>query len=89
MIRMSYHVYIIECHDGTLYTGITTDLARRLAEHAAGKGAAYTRTHGAARIAYSETQPDRSAASRREAAIKKLTRAQKQALVSACAIVRP
>ncbi len=76
-----YHIYIIRCRDGSLYTGITTDLARRLAEHQSGKGGHYTRAHGAKSIVYSEPHPDRSSASRREAAIKKLSREGKEKLV--------
>lgn len=76
-----YFVYILQCSDKTLYTGITTDLARRLKEHHEGKGGHYTKAHGAKRMLYSEPHPDRSAASRREAAIKKLSRENKLALV--------
>ena len=71
------------CADGTLYTGITNDLQRRLAAHATGKGAKYTRSHGARQLVYSEAHASRSAALTREAAVKKLTRTQKQALISA------
>jgi putative endonuclease len=78
-----YFVYIIECGDGSLYTGITTDLERRLTQHRAGKGGHYTRSHKAVRVAYSEAQPDRSAAQKREAEIKKWTREQKLTLVAA------
>ena len=80
-----YFVYLLECENGALYTGITTDLARRFAEHAAGKGGRYTRAHPPVRIAYSEKQPDRSAALKREAEIKRWTRAEKLALVSTSA----
>lgn len=76
-----YYVYIVECADGSLYTGITTDLKRRLVEHKAGTGAAYTRAHGAIKIVYSERKANRSTALKREAAIKKLTRAQKLKLI--------
>ncbi len=78
-----YFVYILECKDGTLYTGITTDLARRLAEHKDGIGAAYTRSKKAKRIVYSEKARDRSTASKREAEIKRLTRVKKLALINA------
>ena len=65
---MSYFVYILECADGTLYTGITTDLARRLMEHKSGTaGARYTRAHGAKRFLYSEPYDTRGNALRREA----------------------
>lgn len=76
-----YHVYLLECADGSIYTGIATDVARRLSEHQAGKGGAYTRGHGAVRMAYTEEHPDRSSASKREAAIKKLSRTAKQRLI--------
>lgn len=77
---MPYFVYLLECADGTLYTGITTDVERRFAEHQKGIGSHYTRSHGAKRIVYTEEHPNRSAASVREAAIKKLTREEKLAL---------
>lgn len=76
-----YYVYILRCADKSLYTGITTDIARRLAEHRAGRGARYTRSRGAARVVYSERKLNRSTASRREAEIKSLSRAAKLALI--------
>lgn len=76
-----YFVYILQCGDKTLYTGITTDLKRRLKEHKDGTGGHYTRARGAKKIAYSEEHPDRSAALKREAAIKKLSRRNKLALI--------
>ncbi len=78
-----YTLYILECSDGSLYTGITTDLDRRFNEHKEGKGGHYTRAHKAQRIVYSEQHPDRSSASKREAAIKRLSRSEKQALIHA------
>jgi putative endonuclease len=72
-----YAVYILECADGTLYTGITTDLKRRLKEHQAGTGARYTRARGAVRMVYTEKHKNRSTASKREAEIKRLPRARK------------
>jgi putative endonuclease len=75
-------VYILECADKTLYTGITTDLDRRLAAHAAGKGARYTKGRGPFRLVYSETCASRAEASKRETAIKALDRAQKRQLCS-------
>ena len=77
---MKYFVYLLECADGSLYTGITTDVARRLKEHQAGTGGHFTRAKGALRILYTEEHPDRSSASKREAAIKKLSRLQKLGL---------
>ncbi len=76
-----YFVYILQCSDATLYAGITTDVARRLKEHKEGKGGHYTRSRGAKKMLYSEKHPTRSAALRREAAIKKLTRKNKLALL--------
>ena len=76
-----YFVYLLECEDGSLYTGITTDVARRLKEHQAGTGGHFTRARGAKRILYTEEHPDRSSASKREAAIKKLSRPKKLKLV--------
>ena len=78
-----YYVYILECSDNTLYTGITTDLQRRVDEHnTSEKGAKYTRLRRPVRLVYSEEQTDRSSASKREYALKKLSRMQKLALVS-------
>ena len=79
---MAWTVYILRCGDGTLYTGITDDLPRRLAAHRAGRGAKYTRGRGPLTLVYREEQPDRAAASRREWAIKRLTRAEKEALAA-------
>ena len=77
-----WFVYMVRASDDSLYTGITTDLARRLAEHQAGKaGAKYFRSRSAMAIVYSETANDRSAASIREAAIKKLSREKKLKLI--------
>ncbi|HEY85637.1 MAG TPA: GIY-YIG nuclease family protein [Chloroflexi bacterium] len=75
-------VYILQCSDDTLYTGWTTDLNRRAAEHKAGRGARYTRSRRPVKLVYHETQPDRRRAMQREAAIKKLPRAKKLALIS-------
>jgi putative endonuclease len=67
-----YYVYMLECADGTLYTGITTDLERRVEEHnSSDKGAKYTRMRRPVRLVYSETHEDRSSASKREYHIKK------------------
>ena len=78
---MSFYCYILECADGTYYTGWTTDPERRLRQHNAGNGARYTRTRRPVRLAYVEPLPDRSSAQKREIKIKKLTRTQKQALI--------
>lgn len=75
-------VYILRCADGSLYTGITTDSARRLAEHNGDgpRGARYTRSRRPVELVYAETAPSRDAAARREAAIKRFDRARKLAL---------
>lgn len=70
-------LYMLRCADGTLYTGITTDVERRLAEHNSGKGAKYTRSRRPVEVVYREPCPDKSAALRREIAVKRLSRAQK------------
>ena len=74
-------VYLLRCRDGSLYTGITNDLPKRLKAHAAGKASRYTRSRLPVTLAYTEPQPSRSAALKREAAIKKLTRPQKDRLI--------
>lgn len=78
---MGWFVYILRCGDGTLYTGVTDNVPRRLAAHRAGKGAKYTRGRGPLALVYQESQPDKSAALRRERQIKKLSRAEKLRLV--------
>ena len=75
-------VYLLRCRDGSLYTGITNDLARRLKTHAAGKASRYTRSRLPVRLAYSEPQRSKSTALKREAAIKKLARRQKDELLA-------
>jgi putative endonuclease len=74
-------VYLLRCRDGSLYTGITNDLSRRLAAHRAGRASAYTRSRRPLRLVYREAARDRSAALRREAAIKRLTRKAKLELI--------
>ena len=76
-----YFIYILKCKDGTLYTGITTDLERRFAEHKSGKGSKYARARKAGKIVYSEKKKNRSTASKREAEIKSWTRARNLTLV--------
>lgn len=75
-----YFVYLLLCDDGSLYTGITTDVARRFKAHQAGTASRYTRARGARRIVYTEAAGSKSDALKREAAIKRLTRTQKIAL---------
>lgn len=78
-----YYVYIIRCADDTLYTGITTDIERRITEHNDSKlGAKYTRARRPVVIVYSSSHPDKSSASREEARIKKLARSQKELLIA-------
>ena len=81
-----YAVYVVECADGTFYTGITTDVARRLREHnrevAGAKGARYTAARGPVRLVYAQPCADRSEALREEHRIKRLTRSQKQELIA-------
>ena len=77
---MTWTVYLARCRDGTLYTGVTTDRERRLAEHNAGCGGAYTRSRGPVVLVYWEEASDRSKALRREHAIKRLSRDEKEEL---------
>jgi uncharacterized protein (TIGR02453 family) len=79
---MTWHVYVARCGDGTLYPGRTTDPGRREAAHNAGRGAGYTRTRRPVRLVHLETAADRSAALRRELAIKRLPRRLKEQLVN-------
>ena len=78
---MNWQVYIILCEDNSLYTGITTDVQRRFSQHLAGKGAKYFRGHSPLRIVFLEDGHDRSSASCREAAIKKLRPEDKRRLI--------
>jgi len=77
-----FYVYIVECRDGSLYTGIARDVAKRVKEHNEAKnGARYTKSRRPVRLRYSEGKKDRSAALVREAALKKLSREEKLALI--------
>lgn len=78
---MAWYVYMLRCGDGSLYTGCTDNVPRRLAVHQSGKGAKYTRSRPPVTLVYQEELPDKSAALRREAAIKRLTRPQKLKLI--------
>ena len=78
---MEYVIYILRCGDGSLYTGITTDLKHRVAVHNSGKGAKYTRSRLPVEAVYREECPDKSAALQREYAIKHLTKPQKETLI--------
>jgi putative endonuclease len=75
---VSWFLYVIECADGSLYTGIATDPAARYALHAAGKGARYTRSHPPAKLLMTEPHTDRSSAQKAEYAFKQLTAAEKR-----------
>ena len=79
----AWSVYILRCADGSLYTGVTNDLERRISQHNAGRGARYTRGRGPVTLAFSEPQPTHGAALQRELAIKKFSRAEKEALIRA------
>jgi len=77
-----YEVYIVECSDGTLYTGITNSLERRIEEHnSSDKGAKYTRSRRPVKLVYQEKHSDRSSASKREYEIKKISRKKKKHLI--------
>ncbi len=76
------YVYVVECADGSLYTGYTTDVKRRVREHDAGEGAKYTRGRTPVELRHVETFASRSAAQSREHEIKALSRAQKERLVA-------
>ena len=78
---MSCYCYILECSDGTFYTGWTNDPERRIAQHNKGRGARYTKTRRPVKLVYLEEQPDKIAALKRERAIKKMRRTQKSKLV--------
>ncbi len=79
---MSYFVYILECSDGSLYTGITKDVSKRLNEHnSKDTGAKYTKARRPVKLVYQESSKDRSSASKREYEIKKFTRLKKLALI--------
>ncbi|MBR1553359.1 MAG: GIY-YIG nuclease family protein [Schwartzia sp.] len=78
---MTAYAYIVECADGTLYSGWTNDLEKRVAAHNAGQGAKYTRSRRPVTLKYYEEFEDKNEALRREAALKKLSRAEKQKLI--------
>jgi putative endonuclease len=77
----AWFVYVVRCHDGTLYTGISRDVGARIAKHNQGKGARYTRGRGPVALVHKERRSSHSAALRREAAIKALPRKRKLELV--------
>lgn len=77
-----WHLYILECADGTLYTGITDDVERRFRAHSEGKGAKYTRGRGPLKLVYTQTCGTHSDALKRESQIKRLPRPQKLRLIA-------
>lgn len=81
----SWFVYILRCADGSLYTGITTDLMRRCDQHNNGTASRYTRSRLPAKLVYREDQANRSSALKREAAIKALSRLKKESLIEQAA----
>jgi putative endonuclease len=81
-----WYLYILRCKDNTLYTGITTDVARRLEVHRSGKGAKYTRGRCPLELVYQETCETHSDALKRELEIKAMTRKQKEEMISAAPI---
>lgn len=89
MARTPWFLYMIECRDGSIYTGVTVDVAARYAAHARGQGARYTRTHPPVRIIFSEEYPDRSTALKAEHRVKRLSADAKRALAAAAPPTAP
>ena len=83
-MEIIWYLYILRCGDGTLYTGITTDVEKRLEAHRSGKGAKYTRGRAPLELVYREVCGSHSDALKRESAVKKLTRIQKEAIIAQC-----
>ncbi len=83
MMDQIWYLYILSCGDGSLYTGITTDVEKRLEAHRQGKGAKYTRGRGPLTLRYQEVCGTHSQALRRELAVKKLSREEKERLIAA------
>ncbi len=84
-MRKENYTYILECKDGSYYTGWTNDIKKRIADHNSGKGAKYTRGRGPVKLVYLEISDTKEAAMKREAAIKKLTRTEKENLIKKAA----
>lgn len=80
-MEQTWKLYILRCRDGSLYTGITTDVQKRLAAHNAGKGAKYTRGRGPLELVYEDECGDHSAALKRELEIKAMPREEKMKLI--------
>ena len=81
MFSNAWYVYILKCADDSYYTGITNNLAQRLAEHNSGKGARYTRVRRPVNLIYREEYPDKLSATKREIEIKDMSRAKKESLL--------
>jgi putative endonuclease len=81
--KSTWHLYILECADSSLYTGITTDVARRIKQHESGEGAKYTRGRAPLKLLYTKKFKSRSAASKRELEVKKMSREEKLDLIKA------
>lgn len=79
----AWQVYMLRCRGGSLYTGVTTDVARRLKAHNSGRGSAYVRRNGPGELVYLEVAPGHSEALKREASIKRFARARKLELIAA------
>jgi predicted GIY-YIG superfamily endonuclease len=79
---MPFILYILKCRDGSLYTGITSNLRNRLAQHSCGRGSKYVRSRLPFRLVYTETLPDRSRALKRELQVKALSKPEKDRLIS-------
>lgn len=86
MHKMTFYCYLLECSDGSFYTGWSLDPVKRAAIHNAGRGARYTRMHRPVRLVYTEELPDRSSAQKREHAIKCMSHIQKQSMISKSAL---
>jgi putative endonuclease len=82
MTDSTWHVYIVRCADATLYTGVAKNIEARIAQHNVGTGAKYTRGRRPVTLVYQEAADDRSAAQRREYAIKRLETAAKRKLIA-------
>ena len=85
--NLPWHVYVLECVDGTLYTGCTNDLPKRIQAHNEGNGAKYTRSRLPVRLVYQETVDNRSTAQQREAQLKKLSRHEKLLLIQGAGVL--
>lgn len=88
-MEQTWYLYILRCGDGSLYTGITVDVARRLEMHRSGKGAKYTRGRGPLKLVYREECSSYSEALRREREVKRLTRQQKLELIKQNSVSKP